>query len=124
MVGVRYKCKVCEDFDFCENCFANRTDHDHPFVAYHRSKAGQQPLEAGRAGQSRIQWCQATPEGHQAIKEITTSSNEHMAAKMMNKEIGMPWISEKAFGPVSSILSYVANIILMCVERINSITYR
>lgn len=29
--GVRYKCTVCDDFDFCENCEKNNT-HEHHFV--------------------------------------------------------------------------------------------
>jgi hypothetical protein len=30
IVGHRYKCKVCENFDFCENCFRSKK-HRHPF---------------------------------------------------------------------------------------------
>jgi hypothetical protein len=31
ITGIRYKCSVCEDFDFCETCEANRP-HDHAFL--------------------------------------------------------------------------------------------
>ena len=31
LVGVRYKCAVCEDFDFCEKCEEN-VNHPHPFL--------------------------------------------------------------------------------------------
>lgn len=30
IVGNRYKCRVCEDYDFCENCFRSKK-HRHPF---------------------------------------------------------------------------------------------
>jgi len=31
IVGIRYKCSVCPDFDYCERCEA-RIDHPHPFI--------------------------------------------------------------------------------------------
>jgi len=31
IVGIRYKCSVLKNFDFCANCEARR-DHDHPFL--------------------------------------------------------------------------------------------
>ena len=31
VVGVRYKCAICPDYDLCENCEAVTT-HDHPFL--------------------------------------------------------------------------------------------
>lgn len=31
ILGVRYKCSVCEDFDYCENCEAT-IEHSHPFL--------------------------------------------------------------------------------------------
>lgn len=31
IIGVRYKCAVSEDFDFCEKCEA-RIDHPYPFL--------------------------------------------------------------------------------------------
>jgi hypothetical protein len=33
IVGVRYNCTVCHDFDFCENCEA-QTEHAHPFIKH------------------------------------------------------------------------------------------
>lgn len=31
LVGIRYKCAVCPDFDFCEKCEAT-IPHSHPFL--------------------------------------------------------------------------------------------
>lgn len=31
IIGIRYKCAVCPDFDLCEKC-ENSCNHDHPFL--------------------------------------------------------------------------------------------
>lgn len=38
--GIRYKCAVCKDFDYCEKCEAS-LGHDHPFLKIR--KAGGAP---------------------------------------------------------------------------------
>jgi len=40
ILGVRYKCAVCKDFDYCSNC-EEKLDHDHPFLKI--KKAGGAP---------------------------------------------------------------------------------
>jgi len=35
IVGVRYQCSVCEDFDYCEKCEATK-EHPHPFLKIRR----------------------------------------------------------------------------------------
>ena len=33
IVGCRYKCAVCDDFDFCEECEKKKgEEHNHPFL--------------------------------------------------------------------------------------------
>jgi hypothetical protein len=32
IVGSRYKCSICKDFDFCEDCENNNFDHNHAFI--------------------------------------------------------------------------------------------
>lgn len=29
--GVRFKCKTCENYDYCENCFYTKKNHRHAF---------------------------------------------------------------------------------------------
>ena len=37
IVGYRYKCAVCEDFDYCENCEKNLSEkHQHPFIKIYK----------------------------------------------------------------------------------------
>lgn len=31
IIGIRYKCSVCKNFDYCEMC-EERQSHDHPFI--------------------------------------------------------------------------------------------
>jgi len=38
--GIRYKCSVCKDFDYCGVC-EDRLDHEHPFLKIR--KAGGAP---------------------------------------------------------------------------------
>lgn len=40
IIGVRYKCSVCKDFDYCEQC-EEKLDHPHAFLKIKR--AGQAP---------------------------------------------------------------------------------
>ena len=35
VVGVRYKCSICKDYDFCARC-EEATDHEHPFLKIYR----------------------------------------------------------------------------------------
>ena len=40
ILGIRYKCSVCKNFDFCETC-EERFDHEHAFIKI--NKPGQAP---------------------------------------------------------------------------------
>ena len=35
IIGSRYHCTVCDDFDFCEECERNK-QHDHPFMKFNK----------------------------------------------------------------------------------------
>ena len=39
IVGSRYKCAICPNFDYCENCLKEHTiDHQHPFIKIYHPK--------------------------------------------------------------------------------------
>ena len=44
IVGCRYKCAVCDDFDFCEECEKKKgEEHNHPFLKI--SKPSMAPID-------------------------------------------------------------------------------
>jgi len=43
IVGIRYKCSVCKDFDFCSKCEESR-DHDHPFLKIYSADQAPQAI--------------------------------------------------------------------------------
>jgi len=79
IVGVRYKCSVCHDFDYCEKCEAN-IEHPHPFLKI--KKPEQMHFRGGRGfgrfgghhgpfgGRRRCPWSnQERQEGHEEQEE-------------------------------------------------------
>ena len=38
IVGNRYKCAVCPNFDYCEKCVKEHTEHQHPFIKIYHPK--------------------------------------------------------------------------------------
>ena len=49
--GPRFKCKTCDNFDFCENCFYSKTGHKHSFNRI--AEPGSAAVFAGRPGRMR-----------------------------------------------------------------------
>jgi len=46
IVGVRYKCAICHDFDFCEECEAKNI-HPHPFLKIRRPEQAPKSILVG-----------------------------------------------------------------------------
>ncbi len=51
IAGPRFKCKVCDNFDFCERCFCSRAGHRHSFNLI--AEPGGASVFAGRPGRAR-----------------------------------------------------------------------
>jgi len=49
ITGVRYKCSVCKDFSFCENCEETK-EHAHPFLKLRKPVAQEQRIQSRYAG--------------------------------------------------------------------------
>ncbi|CAH1128754.1 unnamed protein product [Ceutorhynchus assimilis] len=46
--GPRFKCKICDGYDLCDNCFYTKKNHRHSFVRIH--EPGSAEVHAGKAG--------------------------------------------------------------------------
>jgi len=96
IVGVRYKCSVCPDFDYCETCEAN-VDHPHPFIKIKSPE--QEPASQGRCPFGRpgfAPWggrghCRGAMWGefHEKLREFRNSEtcSNIISALFCNKEL-------------------------------------
>ncbi|XP_023218340.1 E3 ubiquitin-protein ligase HERC2-like isoform X1 [Centruroides sculpturatus] len=89
--GSRYKCRVCHNFDFCENCFKVKHNHKHPFNCI--SDPGAIPAYAGYPGRHRKMNKESPPvlalagyieEWSQCVKNLTVSSRENWAYRLID----------------------------------------
>jgi len=101
IVGVRYNCQVCEDFDFCEGCF-KRKKHRHPFNRI--AEPGSDPVPAGKPGrQKKRSVCPASgsllEDWHMCVKGLTVSSRENQAHRLIEGNTGF-WQSSGSQGKV------------------------
>jgi len=46
IIGIRYKCSVCKNFDFCETC-EERVDHEHAFIKINRPEQAPEMIVTG-----------------------------------------------------------------------------
>ncbi|KAK7486952.1 hypothetical protein BaRGS_00021768, partial [Batillaria attramentaria] len=91
IMGPRYKCKVCDDYDMCENCFRSIKSHRHPFLRYTEPES--EPSFAGKPGKqsklpSRIVSGALVDNWHICVKNITVSSRENNAARLIDGNEG------------------------------------
>ncbi|XP_068449209.1 E3 ubiquitin-protein ligase HERC2 isoform X1 [Clinocottus analis] len=86
--GPRFKCRNCDDFDFCENCFKTRKHNTrHSFGRI--NEPGQPPAFCGRSGkqqkkQQSGQRGMLIDDWSRAVKSLSVSSSVNQAARLLD----------------------------------------
>ncbi|XP_052077229.1 E3 ubiquitin-protein ligase HERC2-like isoform X2 [Mytilus californianus] len=86
IVGNRYKCRMCDDFDFCENCFRSKK-HRHPFNRIGEPESD--PVPVGKPGKQKkklpyIASGAMIDDWHTCVKNMTVSSRENQAHRLVD----------------------------------------
>ncbi|KAK7097783.1 E3 ubiquitin-protein ligase HERC2-like isoform X3 [Littorina saxatilis] len=100
ITGPRFKCKVCDEYDICYNCFRNLKTHRHPFKRY--NEPGSDPTFAGKPGKQtkpvyRLASGALVDNWHVCVKNITVSSRENQSMRLIDGNEGY-WQSSGAQG--------------------------
>ncbi|XP_048243824.1 E3 ubiquitin-protein ligase HERC2-like isoform X1 [Haliotis rufescens] len=100
LTGPRFKCKICDDFDFCENCFKNNKTHKHPFNRI--TEPGGEPVYVGKPGKQhrptpRVASGSLVDNWHMCCKTIHVSSRDNQASKLIDGNSGY-WQSSGSQG--------------------------
>ncbi|XP_062306104.1 E3 ubiquitin-protein ligase HERC2 [Osmerus eperlanus] len=86
--GPRFKCRNCDDFDFCENCYKNRKHNTrHSFSRI--NEPGQTPAFCGRSGKQLKkphggQRGMLIDEWARAVKSLSVSSTVNQASRLID----------------------------------------
>ncbi|CAG01384.1 unnamed protein product, partial [Tetraodon nigroviridis] len=86
--GARFKCRNCDDFDFCENCFKTRKHN--PRHSFGRiNEPGQSSAFCGRSGKQlkkhhSSQRGMLIDEWSRAVKSLNVSSSIHQASRLID----------------------------------------
>uniref|UniRef100_A0A3Q2Y7Y6 E3 ubiquitin-protein ligase HERC2 n=1 Tax=Hippocampus comes TaxID=109280 RepID=A0A3Q2Y7Y6_HIPCM len=84
--GARFKCRICDDFDFCENCFKTRKHNiRHSFG---RINEPQSPAFSGRSGKQlkkhhSSQRGMLIDDWSRAVKSLNVSSSVNQASRLI-----------------------------------------
>ncbi|XP_052278368.1 E3 ubiquitin-protein ligase HERC2-like [Dreissena polymorpha] len=90
IVGVRYKCRVCTDYNFCENCFKTKK-HIHQFNRI--VEPGTPATPAGKPGKQKKRPLYPASgalleDWQMCVKNLTVSSRENQALKLLEGNAG------------------------------------
>ncbi|XP_071496413.1 E3 ubiquitin-protein ligase HERC2-like [Diadema antillarum] len=100
IVGLRFKCKTCGEFNFCESCFRAKRNHRHTFMRI--SEPGASPVNVGRPGRSRSK--RAPPAGSlieewsRCVKNLNVSSKEGQMSRLIDGNPNTYWQSSGSQG--------------------------
>ncbi|XP_045543165.1 E3 ubiquitin-protein ligase HERC2 isoform X2 [Salmo salar] len=86
--GPRFKCRHCDDFDFCERCFKTR-QHNTKHSFGRINEPGQSPAFCGRSGKQlkrhhSNQRGMLVDEWSRAVKSLTVSSSVNQASRLID----------------------------------------
>ncbi|XP_054270101.1 E3 ubiquitin-protein ligase HERC2 isoform X2 [Macrosteles quadrilineatus] len=100
LVGPRFRCKACDNFNYCENCFYTQKNHRHSFSRIF--EPGSAAVFAGRPGRFNRQDMQPETDNiedwSQCIKSFSVSSRESSAHHLIDPFSDMYWQSAGSQG--------------------------
>lgn len=89
ITGARMKCKVCENFDYCEECYQTRRSHRHLFNRI--AEPGSAAVYAGPPGRGRFRKREGmmgvdgtVEDWYRCVRNLSVSSRENWAHKLID----------------------------------------
>ncbi|KAK4294466.1 hypothetical protein Pmani_032901 [Petrolisthes manimaculis] len=90
ITGARMKCKVCDNFDFCEDCYQTKRSHRHLFNRI--AEPGSPAVYAGPPGRGRSRKKEGTVGGvdgtvedwYRCVRNLSVSSRENWAHRLID----------------------------------------
>ncbi|GAB1604494.1 E3 ubiquitin-protein ligase HERC2-like [Argonauta hians] len=98
ITGTRFECRICKNFNLCENCFKTKRNHRHPFNGI--PEPGCDPIDVGKPGKQKQ--LSSTGSGslidnwHVCVKNLTVSSRENQVSRLLDGK--GPWQSAGSQG--------------------------
>ncbi|KAK8398901.1 hypothetical protein O3P69_004178 [Scylla paramamosain] len=90
ITGARMKCKVCDNFDYCEECYQTKRSHRHLFNRI--AEPGSAAVYAGPPGRGRFRKKEGMLGGsdgtvedwHRCVRNLSVSSRENWAHRLID----------------------------------------